>query len=218
MAAARRRIATLITGLGLACGCSSPEMPKVVEPEWLHSASGVPVDNCGPQRPRFPSVIESTFGGVIVPKEYPEKLVASVGSASKVFGYTVDGFWTPTPQDVLRAEQRVRAALAEARQNFAAVAGPQKWPPSAQTYAMGEIEKIVVNLAKFDAQYAGVIIGGQKRILCNFMRRESGAEHFVGNSRMCQWVQVSDGGFWYWQIQYDCATDTCLGFESNGYA
>lgn len=209
---------TLITALVLACSCSSPEMPKIVEPEWLHSTAGPPVDCCGPQRPRFPSVAGSTFGGVIAPKEYFEKLVSSVGSASKVLGYTVDGFWTPTPQDVLRAEQRVRAAIAEAGQDFAAVAGPQKRPPSAQRFAMDQLEKIVANLAEFDAQYAGMIIGGRKRILCNFMRRESGSQHFLGNSRMCQWVQVDDGGFWYWQIQFDVATETCLAFQSNGYA
>jgi hypothetical protein len=108
--------------------------------------------------------------------------------------------------------------MAAARQDFAAVGGREKYAPDAQRFALGEIEKILANLDKFDAQYAGVYIGGRKRILCNFMRRESGPESFLGNSRMCQWAQVSDGGFWYWQIQFDVATGTCLAFQSNGYA
>jgi hypothetical protein len=29
---------------------------------------------------------------------------------------------------------------------------------------------------------------------------------------------VLDGGFWFWQIEYDLESDTCEKFQSNGDA
>jgi len=31
-------------------------------------------------------------------------------------------------------------------------------------------------------------------------------------------IMVGDGGFWYWQIEYDLITGACPKFISNGYA
>jgi len=31
-------------------------------------------------------------------------------------------------------------------------------------------------------------------------------------------IRVLDGGFWFWQIEYEPCTAKCLNFASNGYA
>ncbi len=167
------------------------------------------VASCSSEREiRFRVVKMPAFEGAIVPAEY----MGPPSESAKWLGIPVEGYWTPSPEDVTKAEARVRSAMLAARTSLQAVTGPepQYTPPS--EYTIGEIRKIVENYDGYHLQYLGIVVSGKKRILCNFFPRSE------GDRWLLEWWVVEDGGFWYWTIQYDIEGDRCLGFESNGYA
>ncbi|PWU18394.1 MAG: hypothetical protein C5B50_09405 [Verrucomicrobia bacterium] len=80
-----------------------------------------------------------------------------------------------------------------------------------------EIAKILGNLKNYRVQFVGVTRGGRKFIWCNFFpARGNGEDDFPYWKR--QKVEVMDGGFWFWHIDFDPNTGKCMNFASNGYA
>jgi hypothetical protein len=85
-------------------------------------------------------------------------------------------------------------------------------PNGVDDWQKSEIGKIKSNIALFKVQFIGIESEGKKRIWCNFFRGE-GFDYWKKGI-----VFVLDGGFWFWQIEYDLETGTCMNFNSNGYA
>jgi hypothetical protein len=113
------------------------------------------------------------------------------------------GSWTPTADQAQKALASIQSFLSK--------------PAVTNEYQLREIKKILANSKNYRVQFIGMIRDGRKIIWCNFFPTAGD-----GKDEFQYWrkerVQVEDGGFYYWKIEYDPATDECLRFYSNGYA
>jgi hypothetical protein len=108
------------------------------------------------------------------------------------------GRWTPLPEDTQKALVAVQAFLAN--------------PGSTNNWEKREIWRILQHTKEYRVQFVGVVRDGKRFIWCNFFPSRGNYENWKKDK-----VDVMDGGFWYWQIDYDPSTDTCLNFYSNAY-
>lgn len=111
--------------------------------------------------------------------------------------------WTPTADQTQKALVSVQSFLSK--------------PATTNAYQLGEIKKILANGKNYRVQFVGMIRDGRKVIWCNFFPAAN-----VGKDEFQDWqkarIMVDDGGYYYWEIEYDPATDKCSSFSSNGYA
>jgi hypothetical protein len=104
---------------------------------------------------------------------------------------TAKEIWTPTREEVLKAEEKVEDHLKNNPLSYAADLWRQ--------------------LPDYKRQYVGIIVGGHKRIFCNF---------FCWTERPLteKPVFVLDGGECFFRIEYDLEDKKCYNFNANGYA
>ncbi len=103
---------------------------------------------------------------------------------------TAKKFWTPTKEEVLKAEEKIEAHL--------------KANPKA--YA-----DLWTKIPKYKRQYLGIVVNGHKRIFCNFFCLLEGPltdKPFI----------VFDGGACFFRIEYDLNDKKCYDFQANGTA
>ncbi len=114
------------------------------------------------------------------------------------------GRWTPS--------------VDEARKALSAIQSFLETTISTNDRNKSEIKKILDHSKEYRVQFIGVIHDEKRLILCNFFpaRRNKEKDGFEYWKR--QEVSVDDGGFWYWQIEYDTSTGKCVNFASNGEA
>ncbi len=113
------------------------------------------------------------------------------------------GPWTPTPDDTSKALKAVQKFL--------------KNPKDVNEWQKSEIKHILANSSKYRVQFTGAYnVVYRKIIRCNFFPASRGRDEFPYWKK--QRVNVYNGGFWFWQIEYDVERDDCLNFISNGYA
>ena len=113
------------------------------------------------------------------------------------------GEWMPTPAQAQRAFARIQTFL-------------QKPDPSDQRSKA--IDAIVSKQTGYRVQFFGARRNGKDIIVCNFFptRTATGTDSFSYWRE--QQVVVDDGGFHFWRIEYDPATDACRDFQVNGDA
>lgn len=111
--------------------------------------------------------------------------------------------FTPTAAEVRECEAGLRRFLERTAAD-----------PSTNAWSAGEIRKILPNLGLYRRQYAGVIVEGRRRVLVNAFRKDPEDTSYWLESLLV----ICDGGFWYWQVQYDPASKRYAEFCSNGYA
>ena len=99
-------------------------------------------------------------------------------------------FWTPTKEQVLKAEEKIKEYLKHNSPGHA----PDLWQ----------------DLPKYKRQYVGIIVDGHKRIFCNFYRWD--------RPLSSKPVFVLDGGADFFQLEYDLEDRKCYNFRTNGYA
>ncbi len=112
------------------------------------------------------------------------------------------GDWTPTPEQTTKALTAIQTFLENSK-------GLSVWQQA-------EIKKILANSSRYCVQFKGVLEKNRKIIRCNFFRASGNKDDFPYWKK--QVVIVDDGGFWFWQIDYDVQQGECLSFSSNGYA
>ncbi len=112
--------------------------------------------------------------------------------------YPYKSTWMPS-------EEQAQEALIKALNFIDHPTGVDEWQKT-------EISKIKKNISSYKVQFVGIESNGNKRIWCNFFNRED------FDSWKTDVVFVLDGGWWYWQIEYDLETKSCVNFRSNGYA
>jgi len=155
------------------------------------------------------SVSTLSYEGVIFPEERANEAVG-VGKVS--------GYWTPSALDVEELESKLQAFLKRAQAD-PTIASPwiRKHPERGQ-FVSREIKSILEHYSRFRRQYVGVVVSGSKRVFVNCFPgpREDGQDSHDYWHRT--FVLVSDGGFWYWNVQYDVDTKEFVSFRSNGYA
>jgi len=111
--------------------------------------------------------------------------------------------WTPTADQAQKALASMHSFLSK--------------PATTNEYQLREIKKILANSRNYRVQFVGMIRDGRKIIWCNFFPAAG-----EGKDEFQDWrkerVEVEDGGFYYWKIEYDPATGECSKFYPNGYA
>lgn len=112
------------------------------------------------------------------------------------------GVWTPTPEQTTKTLRVIQTFLEN--------------PKGLSAWQQAEIKKILVNSSRYRVQFKGVLEKNRKIIRCNFFPANGGKDDFPYWKK--QEVIVDDGGFWFWQIDYDVQQGECLNFSSNGYA
>ena len=114
------------------------------------------------------------------------------------------GKWTPSPAE---ADAAYRCA-----QRFVA------HPRVKEKYDLRQIVIIGQHAREYRVQFVGQYRKGKKVVLCNFFpirfpeEKQDGFDYWRQ-----QLVEVSDGGFWFWRIDYDPQSQSCDEFSSNGY-
>jgi len=111
----------------------------------------------------------------------------------------LSGSWNPTVDEISKALSATQRFLEK--------------PTNINEWQKEEIQKILSNSSKYRVQFSCVLEDGKKLIRCNFI--PTGENFSEWKDHM---IFVCDGGFWFWQIDYDVGNDQCLNFRSNGYA
>jgi hypothetical protein len=116
----------------------------------------------------------------------------------------VESFFVPSEDDVLAAEtgllDGIRARLAAAKSE----------PPSAERdRETAALSQIVDHFGQFLRQYAGVVVGGSRRVLVNAFPEDTYCYRD-------DYVAIDDGGAWFWNIQYDLAVHQYLHWQLAG--
>ncbi|MFH1061497.1 MAG: hypothetical protein V1747_01255 [Candidatus Omnitrophota bacterium] len=80
-------------------------------------------------------------------------------------------------------------------------------------YLIDSAEEILNEITEYRVQFKGILKQGRTIIYCNF---------FHISDRDLDWQEVFvtglDGGYLYWQIEYDLESEQCINFSVNGGA
>lgn len=130
-----------------------------------------------------------------------------------------DGFWNPTPLQVEAFDMGLRQALERARIEPGAY---DPWAAKSNgraNFIREETGKILERLPEYRRQVFGIVVDGEQRLYVSFL---PGADWDSFGDGFEDWrertLAVSDGGFWFWNIQYVPSTGQYLLLESHGYA
>ena len=120
----------------------------------------------------------------------------------------------PQTNQVVLSSGRWKPSAEETQKALAAIQTFLEKPSSTNDSTKREIQKIQEHAKEYRVQFVGVVRDGKRMIWCNFF---PAAETFGADWKR-EKVRVMDGGFWFWQIEYDPSAGKCLNFSSNGYA
>lgn len=128
-------------------------------------------------------------------------------------------FWSPTEDDVLLFEAGLQAALEEA------IAHPELYDDasvnsqSRANFVTSETAKILERLPDYRRQVYGTIVDGERKLYVSFL---PGADWNEFGDNQADWktrtIATSDGGFWFWSIEFDPKTKKYTKLNSHGYA
>jgi hypothetical protein len=114
------------------------------------------------------------------------------------------GAWTPSVEETQKAIIAIQPFLERLTP-----AGPR---------TKAKIKLILENTKKYRVQFFGVLREKRKVIRCNFFPTPSNGEEDQFEDWKHTEVRVIDGGFWFWQIEYDPTAGKCLHFSLNADA
>lgn len=178
---------SLILALTLFQGCSLADR---IESVPAGSARNLPV------------IEGNGYSGVIFPADRAKGLAES-------FGLRVGGYWTPNSELIARLESKLRPALEEESRSQIPPGEPGR-----RAFLIGEAGKILAHFEEYKRQYVGIILlNGSRRVFLNCFRPSDDPS----DGWRQDLVVVDDGGFWFWQIQFDLDSQHFVDFTSNGY-
>jgi|SRR5215471_4300036 len=154
----------------------------------------------------FPLVEGKGYSGVIVPAQRAKGFAEAIG--------VVCDYWTPTPELIAKLESRLRPALETAVTSPESVTYFPAGNAERASYVTAELAKTLDHFAKYKRQYVGIILpDGSRRILVNCF---DCWQDLCANWRK-RLVVVNGGGYHFWRIQFEVATELFQDFESNGH-
>ncbi len=110
--------------------------------------------------------------------------------------------WTPSAKQTKEALRQVQSFLEK--------------PDGQGERNKAEIRKILENKSGYRVQFMGVEREGKRVVVCNFFPAPDPKFQDQFKTWRDSLVVVDDGGFYFWQIEYDPVTGKCLKFQSNG--
>lgn len=122
-------------------------------------------------------------------------------------------YWTPTPQEIEKAESGLRAALEQGTKNPAAI---MPGPFTNEFYRARSVEgigRVLGRSGEYRRQYIGVVVAGKRYLLLNsFPARETSLHERE------RYVHVMDGGDGFWRILYSVEDGKFSLFSVHGSA
>ncbi len=116
----------------------------------------------------------------------------------------LDSKWQPNEEQVKIAMEEIKKFLRNIENN------------SDNGYFIVSAEKILNEFPQYRVQFQGNIKNGKKVIYCNFFHTEESGNEYYDSRWQENLIGVLDGGYWYWQIEYDIETGKCINFRVNG--
>jgi hypothetical protein len=170
---------------------------------------------------RFVRVDLETLTGYIVPESYAEAhktdLTANIPATVKI-----EGFWTPSVQDVTVADRVFRERIESAAKDPALLFPGLAKKAAADAYdrednleyQQKELEAISANFDTYARQYIGIIMGKKKLIFCNYSvgtKVDPSAEYIFTDK-----VFVPDGTVHFLQCRFEPEKKTCSNVSMIG--
>ncbi len=164
----------------------------------------------------FPEISVNGRSAYIIPE------AAAASEMARMFGQNpnpkITGYWTPTAKEIEAADQAICAFIHKATFNGAiafpdVVKAPEKFVPDAVgkgTYEIGRIDK---NIKSYRVQFVGLIWNGKKQLFANYFEWRDWLKE-VDPAKVL--IVVNDGGYHFWQIQYNVETASCENLQING--
>ena len=148
----------------------------------------------------------------VVKTDNIEGVIVGARTAEKwgIIELKVEGFWTPTPQDIAGAEGRLRSALEKGVKDPASVM-PGPFSAISRQRSSEEIGRVLERYGTYRRQYFGVVIARKHYLFLNsFPAREQMREKEG-------YVRVMDGGAGFWRILYSVEDGVFSQLSVNGY-
>ncbi|PCJ53187.1 MAG: hypothetical protein COA70_09660 [Planctomycetota bacterium] len=128
-------------------------------------------------------------------------------------------FWSPSADDVALFDAGLQAALEDA------VEHPElydEWSGKSESRAQfvsSETEKILGRLSGYRRQVFGIVVDGERKLYVSFL---PGADWNEYGDIFSDWktrtMMTSDGGFWFWNIEFSPESKKYSKLDSHGYA
>jgi hypothetical protein len=112
------------------------------------------------------------------------------------------GAWTPTLEETQKALIAIQLFLER--------------PTSGNQWSKDERKNILNNSKKYRVQFVGLLREKRRVLWCNFFPARRGVEKDEFDYWKHTKVEVDDGGYWFWQIDYDPASGECRRLMVNG--
>jgi len=167
--------------------------------------------------PLVRSVMGSHTGYIVSEKyasEHKADLAASIPGPVKI-----DGFWTPTEQDIAVADRVLResihGAIKDPTQLFPDLTqNADSSVPDSIGYERNELTLVSRNYESYSRQFVGVVIDGQKLIFCNYSEgtKVDPAIDYI----FIQKVFVPDGTVHFLQCRFEPELKTCSNVSIIG--
>lgn len=132
--------------------------------------------------------------------------------------------WSPNKKDIpalIEATFEYLWLFKEPQEKDDSAIGTDSHAKNRRTYEEKSVVQVLINRPIYACQIVGYEKDGRKMIHMNFFpkneewstTRKPGTNEPYWHFR---YVQVMDGGAWFWQIEYDPATKTFSDFRANG--
>jgi hypothetical protein len=135
----------------------------------------------------FPIVDTDSYKGVIVPAE--------AAARTPYLEKRYEGFWTPEPVQIEKAEMRIKSFLEGVKTDWSA--------------------NTLLQLPHFRRQYVGHTSGGVRLILCSFFPGVLHGDDALVHLRR-SFLKVLLGGPSFWQIHYAIDANECTDLKIDG--
>jgi hypothetical protein len=133
-------------------------------------------------------------------------------------------FWTPNADDIATAERAIRSNLElalEDRRQLRILAGPRGNSPDWESPELAraldrvsdDIHDVLGHYQDYSRQYVGFVASGHQWVWCSFFPR---SDVDLQSRMFVEYVEVVDGGDWFWRIECEPQTGKCVGFGTNG--
>jgi hypothetical protein len=181
----RAQSRALCSALCFAFACGAPPPPD--DPVALAA---------GKCKNALPLIEGVPFRGVVLPSDLSRKTL-------KLKRENVEETFRPSDDDVRELETGLREAV-QAR----LVEASRQVESPARDKDMARMEKIKAGQGRVIRQYAGIVVGGARRILVNAFPDDAYCYRD-------EFVSMPDGGAQFWRVQYDLSLKQFVHWEVN---